>query len=418
MGRRCFLMLLGLSLVLRVSCSDVPCTKEVFRRVKRGCMNVVSHKMGNQKSSLETTCSALAHYVQCMRDNWNKRHCDTFSLHMKGHLDGAEKDLREKCPDVKEPVRKAPKQCDPDGAVKSFIECGRQFYSKVPQASNRTFLVLATLCPEVELYNACVHRSKDNADCEQGNPVLPHMNYMSEAVVRRYRTLCRTIQNAASQRTTACNRKRFINDMFLCGYHFANIAEIVGNHSSTAICPYLEKYRKCHNVSITTYGCAPPDQLHKDAEAFFTALTQRFVAHCKSNDSKRSVIARVTLNEDLFNCDVHRFLRYYFECANNFVSNFNRSNTDIEYVCRTASTYRNCVSGARFTTQCNTGMDLNSHLSYLQNYIIRDSKATCARREIKIGSLDPLATRVPDNDETEDDGDIADVPVMKPQFLQ
>lgn len=173
--------------------------------------------------------------------------------------------------------------------------------------------------------------------------------------------------------------------MFLCGYHFANIAEVLGNEKP--LCPYLEKYRTCQNKSIETYGCAPPDQLYKDAEKFFELLTKKYVGMCGSPSQARSILrtSRLTLREGAaYTCDGNRFIRYFFQCASGFVNSTGHLTNDAHYICRAVSIYRHCVNGARHATHCNTRMELNTHLAYMQNYILEQYEPMCAMRRAAV----------------------------------
>ncbi|KAH9362345.1 hypothetical protein HPB48_017997 [Haemaphysalis longicornis] len=50
---------------------------------------------------------------------------------------------------------------------------------------------------------------------------------------------------------------------------------------------------------------------------------------------------------------------------------------------KAVSIYRHCVNGARHATHCNTRMELNTHLAYMQNYILEQYEPMCAMRRGK-----------------------------------
>ncbi|KAH8029790.1 hypothetical protein HPB51_004795 [Rhipicephalus microplus] len=100
---------------------------------------------------------------------------------------------------------------------------------------------------------------------------------------------------------------------------------------------YIERYKKCHNTSLETYGCAPPDQLYKDAEKFFEFLTHKFMDKCRG-DNKAGNVALVSLLTDKDgeqthrlaimygasdaenSCDGYNFIGHFFRCSNYFMN--------------------------------------------------------------------------------------------------
>ncbi|KAL3214326.1 hypothetical protein MRX96_007127 [Rhipicephalus microplus] len=253
-------------------------------------------------------------------------------------------------------------------------------------SNKRSAISLSSLCPEVEKYGLCAHKVQNEVNCSLGYQMVPHMKYVAENIVQRYRLLCTALRKSAFQKgTTACDRQKFINDMFLCGYHFANVAEVVGTNAEE-VCAYIQKYRECHNTSVVSYGCAPPDHLVKDAEKFFVLLTQKYNRTCPSQGRARSSprTSRLTLNEDVaYTCDGNRFIRYFFQCAAGFVNATKYMPKDLQHICRVVSIYRHCVNGARHATHCNTRMELNTHLSYMQNFIMEQYEPMCTMRRGK-----------------------------------
>ncbi|KAK8765878.1 hypothetical protein V5799_007336, partial [Amblyomma americanum] len=145
-------------------------------------------------------------------------------------------------------------------------------------------------CRDFVNFTTCLRDSWNASYCGNATDEAWKNDTLFNRVEKKYFPDCPALQKG----TTACNRQRFVNDMFLCGFHFANIMEVASKDSSISPCPYIEKYKKCHNASLETYGCAPPDQLHKDAEKFFEFLTQKFLDKCKG-DTKSPTYARVSL---------------------------------------------------------------------------------------------------------------------------
>ncbi|CAN7976165.1 unnamed protein product, partial [Ixodes persulcatus] len=272
-------------------------------------------------------------FAVCLRDSWRNSHCDKATTFNDTIFDDIGRRYFSYC--FSNTTRLA-QECRPDRAIQKLLYCGGQFYdSSVHVSEKRSSIALASLCPQVEKYSLCAHQSQQDANCPLGQTMAPHIKYIMESIVSRYQILCTALGRTAFQKgTTACNRHRFINDMFLCGYHFANIAEVVGGNN---ICKYLAKYAECHNTSVETYACAPPDQLYADAKVFYNALTKRFAGDCKDNGEATNApsVSRLTLREGSeFSCDGNRFIRYFFQCASGFVNATLNSPTDKKYICR------------------------------------------------------------------------------------
>ncbi|KAL1440127.1 hypothetical protein MTO96_009938 [Rhipicephalus appendiculatus] len=218
-------------------------------------------------------------------------------------------------------------------------------------SNKRSAISLSSLCPEVEKYGLCAHKVQQEVNCSLGYQMVPHMKYVADNIVHRYRLLCTALRKSAFQKEE--------------------------------VCAYIQKYRECHNTSVVSYGCAPPDHLAKDAERFFVLLTQKYNSTCPSQGRARSspLTSRLTLKEDVaYTCDGNRFIRYFFQCAAGFVNATNHMPKDLQYICRVVSIYRHCVNGARHATHCNTRMELNTHLSYMQNFIMEQYEPMCAMR--------------------------------------
>lgn len=83
--------------------------------------------------------------------------------------------------------------------------------------------------------------------------------------------------------------------------------------SSVSYYRYYEKYQRCHNNSIETYGCAPPDQLYNDANAFFNSLTKRYGCNKKEGALNAPLVAHVELEAGTFQSRRDGSSFYYYE---------------------------------------------------------------------------------------------------------
>lgn len=374
------------ALLLTKLCSGVPCNGENYPKLKRQCAEVLQEKIRAMRGDLTRNCRDFAEFAVCLRDGWRIAYCDNATALARNN-DTLLADMERKYfPKCFNDTSADTKECRPDKSLRKFLSCASRFYdSSVHISDKRSSISLGSLCPEVDKYGLCVHRIQQEANCSLGHQIVPHIKFIANSISHRYRLLCTALRKAAFQKgNTICNRQRFINDMFLCGYHFANIAEVLGNDKP--LCPYLEKYRTCQNKSIEVYGCAPPDQLYKDAEKFFELLTKKYVGSCASSSQARSILrtSRLTLREGAaYTCDGNRFIRYFFQCASGFVNSTGHLTNDAHYICRAVSIYRHCVNGARHATHCNTRMELNTHLAYMQNYILEQYEPMCAMRRGK-----------------------------------
>ncbi|XP_077503185.1 uncharacterized protein LOC144113754 [Amblyomma americanum] len=378
----CFLFLLLMKL-----CSGVPCNGESYQKLKRQCTQALHQRVKEVQGDLTRNCRDFADYVVCVRDSWRISYCDNetaLARHNDTLVEGMQKKYFRNCYNDTSAQRK---ECRPDKAFEKLLTCGNRFYDSAVHVSNkRSAISLPSLCPEVEKYGLCAYKSQQDANCSLGYQMVPHLKYIAEHIEQRYRLLCTALRRSAFQRgTTACDRQRFINDMFLCGYHFANVAEVVGGNPQE-VCPYIEKYKECHNTSIQTYGCAPPDHLYQDAEKFFVLLTQKYNSTCGSQGIARNFpqASRLTLKDGAgYTCDGNRFIRYFFQCAAGFVNATGNSLKDMHYICRAVGIYRHCVNGARHATHCNTKMELNSHIAFMQNFILEQYEPMCAMKRGK-----------------------------------
>ncbi|XP_064476086.1 uncharacterized protein LOC135389985 [Ornithodoros turicata] len=362
-------------------CYGLVCTREGLKQLKQECTNALHIRNAKLEFPSINTCSGLQHLVRCMHDRWSNAKCTNFTVGWLAEMEALQKDMGQKC-DIWNATGAnmgvLRQQCKPASAVKVFMTCGTNFYDTVPQATNRTVLVLASLCPQVDKYTACVYRSKQDAACAEGEHVLPHINYVAEKVVKRYRVLCRALQRAETQKTSSCNRKRFINEMFRCGYQFSNAVDALGRNSTADICPRFEKYVKCHKASISHFGCSSSDDLRDSAKVFFKALTHDFTDLCSTQPNRSGVVARVMLQETDLSCDMGRFMRFFFLCTSRFVNGVDSANVSVP-VCNIVKNFRHCVASSRHATQCNTQMELNTHVVYFQNFLLRDIEARCAK---------------------------------------
>ncbi|XP_075560511.1 uncharacterized protein LOC142592747 isoform X3 [Dermacentor variabilis] len=144
------------------------------------------------------------------------------------------------------------KDCHPGKALQKFMSCGNRFYdSAVRVFRNHATVSLTSICPEVDAYDQCAHDTQQEARCSSGYEVAPHIKFIADGVTQRYHLLCSALKKAAFQKsTTACNRQRFINDMFLCGFHFANIMDIARKDSGINPCTSLGCGEELRRVQV------------------------------------------------------------------------------------------------------------------------------------------------------------------------
>lgn len=384
-------------MLLAKVCSGLSCNGENYHKLRRQCTQVLHEKVNQVQGDLTRNCRDFANFEVCLRDSWRISYCESSTVPTQNN-DTLLQDIKRKYfSNCFSETSALSAECRPDKALRKLLSCGGQFYDMAVHASNkRSSISLSSLCPEVEKYGLCAHQVQQEVNCSLGYQMVPHMKYVADNIVHRYRLLCTALRKSAFQKgSSACDRQKFINDMFLCGYHFANVAEVVGANAEE-VCAYIQKYRECHNTSLVTYGCAAPDHLSRDAEKFFVLLTQKYNNTCSSQGRARSspLASRLTFKEDLaYTCDGNRFIRYFFQCAAGFVNATSNSPKDLHYICRVVSIYRHCVNGARHATHCNTRMELNSHLAYMQNFILEQYEPMCAMRRGKTSrESDPKKT--------------------------
>ncbi|XP_049512809.1 uncharacterized protein LOC119431095 isoform X4 [Dermacentor silvarum] len=272
-----------------------PCNGESYPGLRRQCLKRLQQKVKAVLGDLTENCKDFADFATCLRESWETSRCGNV-VGAARHNDTLLKRIEETYfPDCLNGSGGAEKDCHPGKALQKFMSCGNRFYdSAVRVFQNHATVSLTSICPEVDAYDQCAHDTQLEARCSSGYEMAPHIKFIADGVTQRYHLLCTALKKAAFQKgTTACNRQRFINDMFLCGFHFANIMDIYRKDSSINPCAYIERYKKCHNTSLETYGCAPPDQLYKDAERFFEFLTQKFTEKCRA-ESKTGNVAMVS----------------------------------------------------------------------------------------------------------------------------
>ncbi|CAN7991689.1 unnamed protein product, partial [Ixodes hexagonus] len=319
-----------------------PCSGGNYQKLKEQCVKTMQGNIKATRGSLINNCRRviIRNFAVCLQDSWKISRCEN-ATSLLLYNDTLVADIGKRYfSNCFNDTRRFAQECRPEKAVQKLLYCGSQFYDTSAHVSDkRSSITLSGLCPQVEKYTLCAHQSQQDANCSSGLEMVPHIKYIMESIISRYQILCTALGRTAYQKgTTACNRQRFINDMFLCGYHFANIAEVVGGDN---ICKYLQKYAQCHNTSVETYGCAPPDQLYADARVFYSALTKRFAAGCPEHGiaTNAPAVSRLTLREE-FSCDGNRFIRYFFQCATGFVNATRHSPEDKEYICRQVENQR------------------------------------------------------------------------------
>ncbi|KAK8759601.1 hypothetical protein V5799_002765 [Amblyomma americanum] len=155
------------------------------------------------------------------------------------------------------------------------------------------------LCRDFVNFTTCLRDSWNASFCGSATDAAWKNDTLLSSIEKKYFPDCLALQKG----TKACNRQKFVNDIFLCGLHFSNIMEVARKNSSINPCTHIEKYKKCYNASMETYGCAPTDQLHKDAEKFFEFMTQKYKEQCKSDSKSPSVarMSRLTQKDDWMN---------------------------------------------------------------------------------------------------------------------
>nr|XP_037270985.1 uncharacterized protein LOC119163143 [Rhipicephalus microplus] len=313
---------------LALPCTGFSCNGERYPELKIQCLRHLQLKVKAVLGDLTENCRDFADFATCLRDSWVSSHCanvagaarfnDSLLLRMEQVY----------FPDCLNETSGIEKECHPGKALQKFMSCGSRFYdSAVRVFQNHDTVSLTSICPEVDTYDQCARETQHEARCSSGYEMAPHIKFIADGVTQRYHLLCDALNKAAFQKgTTACNRQRFINDMFLCGFHFANIMDIARKDSSINQCSYIERYKKCHNTSLETYGCAPPDQLYKDAEKFFEFLTHKFMDKCRG-DNKAGNVALVSLLTDKDgasdaenSCDGYNFIGHFFRCSNYFMN--------------------------------------------------------------------------------------------------
>ncbi|XP_077496186.1 uncharacterized protein LOC144107076 [Amblyomma americanum] len=371
--------------------SGVPCNGESYQALRRQCVLGLQQKVKAVRGDLTQNCRDYVNFTTCLRDSWNASYCGNAADEAWKNdtlFNRVEKKYFPDCPGV----MGLEKGCDPDKAVQTFILCGNEFYkSSVNIFQNRATVSLTSICLHVDDYEKCAKESERAAGCSSRYRIAPGIRFIADGVMQRYRLVCTALRRSALQKgTTACNRQRFVNDMFLCGFHFANIMEVASKDSSISPCPYIEKYKKCHNASLETYGCAPPDQLHKDAEKFFEFLTQKFLDKCKG-DTKSPTYARVSLFSSKRarnkSCNQYKFIGHFLKCSTDFMNETAGSTQYTDQMCHTVGFYRRCVGRARLGTHCVGTSDLDDHLSSMENSVLGKKPSKCPASKNQPGTL-------------------------------
>ncbi|KAH6922834.1 hypothetical protein HPB50_019646 [Hyalomma asiaticum] len=321
--------------------TGLPCNGERYPVLRRRCLRSLQEKVKAVLGDLTENCKDFADFAACLRASWMTSHCGDAAgpvLHNDTLLQRIEKTY---FPDCFNDIGGIEKDCHPGKALQKFMSCGSRFYdSAVRVFENHATVSLTSICPEVDSYDQCARETQREARCSSGYGMAPHMKFIADGVTQRYRLLCAALEKAAFQKsTTACNRPRFINDMFLCGFHFANIMDIARKDSTINPCRYIERYKKCHNTSLETYGCAPPDQLYKDAEKFFEFLTQKFADKCRADHKAGNVVVSLVTDkdgapDDENSCNGYSFIGHFLRCSNHFMNATNGSFQDTRHICR------------------------------------------------------------------------------------
>ncbi|XP_054925249.1 uncharacterized protein [Dermacentor andersoni] len=383
-----------LTALLALPCAGFLCNGESYPELRRQCLKGLQQKVKAVLGDLTENCKDFADFATCLRDSWKYSHCDNVAGAAR-HNDTLLKRIEKAYfPDCLNGSGGPEKDCHPGKALQKFMSCGNRFYdSAVRVFQNHATVSLTSICPEVDAYDQCAHDTQQEARCSSGYEMAPHIKFIADGVTQRYHLLCSALKQAAFQKsTTACNRQRFINDMFLCGFHFANIMDIARKDTGINPCTYIERYRKCHNTSLETYGCAPPDQLYKDAEKFFEFLTQKFAEKCRA-DSKAGGVAMVSrltdkdgLSDAEKSCDGYRFIGQFFRCAKAFMNTTSGSRQDTAHICRAVRKYQRCIDRARQTSHCQDTVELNGHLDSMEQLMLASHESLCSARGSEEGS--------------------------------
>ncbi|XP_064467142.1 uncharacterized protein LOC135378159 isoform X2 [Ornithodoros turicata] len=375
--------------------SSHPCMGRNYTRMKLLCVQALQQKIQSSEGSLLNNCQDFAEFAQCVSESARQSRCSYSFFQRDSVVEDLRKNFFSLCPKQSDQFAVNSVHCNVSHAAQMVLKCGTTFFGYVFTSENSSSLRdVTSVCPHVDDYLKCTSEGSQSAKCSPKSLELLHLNYVSNKIVGRYLALCRALRNTAHQvKTTACNQKRFINDIFLCGYHFSNIVDVLDSNGAN-VCPYYMKYQACHNVSIETYGCAPPDPLYADASAFFSYLTSSYSGTCPtSNNTARQVIARVVMGEEERTCDANKFIRHFLHCAATFINATDYPSMGKEHVCRLVNVYRHCVSGARHVTHCNRRMALNGHLAYMQNYVVQEFDTKCAKKragaQFSLQRMDP-----------------------------